>query len=405
MAYPKVDPSGVSRVFAAAIELTELSHSVTVAQLPAGAVLTVLDRNRTILFRYPNGADWTGQRSPGGGAIERIRSGAPEDVREDASADGRRRLWITVPVQTTVDSGMVLAIGIPNEVAFAESNDQLRQSVWLLVIVLGGTLVVGWIAGGRFVVTPLQFLTEATRRLAGGDITARAELVGSAPGVRELATSINEMAAALQDRQRDQERLRLLGHAIESTNDIVSVIDLDDRFTFVNRAFLRSYGYTADEILGQTSAILRSPDTPNGVIEAISRETRAGGWQGELLTRRKDGTDIFIGLDTSLIRADNGQTIGLLGIARDVSERLQAERALRDVEARMRFALATSHVGIWEGNFKTGQFYWSDIHEAMHGLTPGTFDGTLKAFFACIHPDDREGVRRTLDFSSFLPTS
>src|SRR5207245_2601321 len=63
---------------------------------------------------------------------------------------------------------------------------------------------------------------------------------------------------------------------------------------------------------------------------------------------------------------------------------------------RMRFALEASRVGIWEGDLRARRYYWSAVHEALHGLAPGEFDGTLDAFFTCVHPDDRDLVRATL---------
>jgi signal transduction histidine kinase/ActR/RegA family two-component response regulator len=79
------------------------------------------------------------------------------------------------------------------------------------------------------------------------------------------------------------------------------------------------------------------------------------------------------------------------------NERDGAERALRKAEERTRFALDTSRVGVWEGNPRTDEFYWSETQEAMHGLAPGTFGRTFDAGVACVHPDDRDDIRRTVD--------
>ena len=65
--------------------------------------------------------------------------------------------------------------------------------------------------------------------------------------------------------------------------------DLDHRFTFVNRAFSRTYGYTLAEVLGRTPALVQSPDTPASVVEEMLATTRRGPWHGQLLNRRKDG--------------------------------------------------------------------------------------------------------------------
>ena len=203
------------------------------------------------------------------------------------------------------------------------------------------------------------------------------------------------IARDMTERHRAEERLRLLARALESTNEMVSVTDADDRFTFVNAAFLRAYGYAAEDVIGQTPALLQSRQTPDAVSQDDRRASRgATAGAGELLNRRRDGTEFFVSLNTSAVRDDRGQIVGLLGVARDITERLRSERALQDAEERMRFALEASHVGVWEANLRTGAGFWSTTCEAMHGLAPGTFGRTYEAFLDHVHPDDRADARQ-----------
>jgi PAS domain S-box-containing protein len=199
------------------------------------------------------------------------------------------------------------------------------------------------------------------------------------------------------ERRRFEERTRLLAHALESTNEMVSVTDLDDRFTFVNQAFLRTYGYTAEEVIGQTPALLQSPGVPDAVLEEILRESRLSGWQGEMINRRKDGSEFPIGLGTSLIRDLQGRPVGLVGVAHNLTERIQAAKALREAEEHTRFALEASRAGTWDADLRTGVARWSETCEVMHGMAPGTFGGSFDAFIAAVHPDDREQLLQTID--------
>jgi two-component system cell cycle sensor histidine kinase/response regulator CckA len=213
------------------------------------------------------------------------------------------------------------------------------------------------------------------------------DAVGAVVGTSAIARDMTE-------RHRAEERLRLLARALESTNEMVSVTDTHDRFTFVNAAFLRAYGYRLEDVIGQTPALLQSGQTSDAVFQDILRESRRDGWSGELLNRRRDGSEFFVSLNTSAVRDDRGQIVGLLGVARDITERLHTERALHDAEERMRFALETSNVGVWEANLKTGAGFWSTTCEAMHGLAPGTFRQTYEAFVEHVHPDDRADTRQ-----------
>src|SRR4030095_6194427 len=96
-----------------------------------------------------------------------------------------------------------------------------------------------------------------------------------------------------------------------------------------NGAFQKAYGYNEAEILGNTPEMLFSPRNPASLLDEILRQTRAGGWQGEVLDRRKDGTEFPIRLSTSEIRDTEGRLLVLMGVAQDISERKRAEEQIR----------------------------------------------------------------------------
>ena len=77
-------------------------------------------------------------------------------------------------------------------------------------------------------------------------------------------------------------------------------------------------------------------------------------------------------------------------------ERHRSAEALRTAEERMRFALQSANVGIWDMDYTTGVLRWSEILESQYGLQPGTFGGTFEAFVERIHPDDRASVLETV---------
>jgi two-component system cell cycle sensor histidine kinase/response regulator CckA len=76
--------------------------------------------------------------------------------------------------------------------------------------------------------------------------------------------------------------------------------------------------------------------------------------------------------------------------------REEAERALRDTEERMRFALEAAGVGTWNLNLTTGRGEWSRILGALHGADEGGFPATLYAFLEYVHPDDRAMVQEAV---------
>ena len=127
-------------------------------------------------------------------------------------------------------------------------------------------------------------------------------------------------------RKRAEAQLAILAHAVECTADPICITDLKDRFTFVNRAFQKTYGYTEQEILGRTPEILFSPKNPTSLLNEVLAQTRGGGWRGEVLDKRKDGSELPISLSTSQIRDRSGEIVGLMGVATDISERKLTEK-------------------------------------------------------------------------------
>lgn len=92
-----------------------------------------------------------------------------------------------------------------------------------------------------------------------------------------------------------------------------------------------------------------------------------------------------------------------LAVKRALDERAQrlavqkAELRLREEEERTRFALEASRVGTWEADLRTGGARWSETLEALHGLEPGSFGGTLDAFLEQMHPEDRQHAIAEID--------
>ncbi|RMG61443.1 MAG: PAS domain S-box protein, partial [Calditrichaeota bacterium] len=139
--------------------------------------------------------------------------------------------------------------------------------------------------------------------------------------------------------KKAHQELEVLAQALRSTTECISITDLDNRIIFVNDAFIRVYGYAREELIGQSVSRLR----PEGFSEEKDRQileaTLRGGWQGEVMNRRKDGSVFPVFLSTSAVRDSRGQIVALIGVARDISERKAQEAALRESQSQLRSLL------------------------------------------------------------------
>jgi PAS domain-containing protein len=164
------------------------------AELPAGGTLTLFDRSRTILARFPSGGAWIGHQMPDARPLERLVAGAAEDVTESAGVDGVRRLYVSVPVRATIDTGLYLGLGIDHDAAFGESERINKAYLWLLGIFSVMGVCTALIGAHLFVFQPVKALKTVTDRIAAGDLSARAQLASGVASIGGLGEAVNAMA-------------------------------------------------------------------------------------------------------------------------------------------------------------------------------------------------------------------
>jgi PAS domain S-box-containing protein len=216
-----------------------------------------------------------------------------------------------------------------------------------------------------------------------------------------LCGAINVFEDVTDLKQAEQASQRLAA-IVESSEDAIISKDLSGIITSWNQAAERLFGYTAEEVIGKSIFVLIPPerhDEEFDILERIKRGERIEHY--ETVRQRKDGRRLDISLTVSPIRDAKGNIVGASKIARDITRRKQVEAVLRESEQRLRLATQTGKLGVWDWNIVANRISWSDSLYVIHGVTPDQFDGTVEAFAALVHPEDRESVlesiRRALD--------
>lgn len=168
----------------------------------------------------------------------------------------------------------------------------------------------------------------------------------------QLIGAVN-MLVDISDRGDVERAAQRLSAIVESAEDAILAKDLNGVVTSWNNGAERLFGYTADEMIGKPITLLIPADRLDEKPKILAR-IRAGERVDHFDTvrRRKDGSLVEIGLSISPIRNAAGQIVGASKVARDITERRQAQERqqllLWEMDHRIKnlFTVASSVVGL-----------------------------------------------------------
>lgn len=188
------------------------------------------------------------------------------------------------------------------------------------------------------------------------------------------------------NRKRAEEQIVYQANLLENVNDAIVASDANFRLTAWNAAAEAMYGWRADEVLGRTGTEILQTEFPGlGADTMWQKISETGKWRGEATQLRKDGTRIPVDISSIVLHNSDGQVNGYLSVNRDITERKEAESALKRVhedleqrvaerttelsssEARFRGLFEHAPVSIWEEDFSAVRQYVDDLRRA--GIT------------------------------------
>jgi PAS domain S-box-containing protein len=184
----------------------------------------------------------------------------------------------------------------------------------------------------------------------------------------------------------------MLAQALRSIRDCVSITDMEDNTLFINEAFSKTYGYEPEELVGKPISVVRAASNAPEVISRILPETLKGGWEGEILNRRKDLTEFPVHLITSVVRDHDGNAIALIGAATDITDRKRSEANLRQSEEKFRSLVDTARDVIFTATPRGVITSLNQAFEASTGWSRAEWLG--RKYHDLFHSDDVEGSRQ-----------
>lgn len=205
--YPVFNANGdLQLVLFASLDLNWLYTMLGAANLPPGSSLTVTDRNRITLLRYPDPeGKYIGEQVP----MSRRRGRGPRPAERTSISRGRDgvlRLYAFAKLGHMEEDPAGLAVGVPIAQAHALANATLRRNLMALGVATLLALAAAWFGGDFFILRRLRRLLATTQRLSGGDLSARTGVAQGQGELHQLAHAFDEMAESLQQRVAERER-------------------------------------------------------------------------------------------------------------------------------------------------------------------------------------------------------
>ncbi len=137
----------------------------------------------------------------------------------------------------------------------------------------------------------------------------------------------------ITERKKQEEERATLWSAVERAGEGIFNLTLDGRYSYVNGAFCKTYGYRPEELVGECSAVTRSDQYSQSMSDFVWSKLKAGSaWSGRQTRKRKDGALVVV--DTTLVPIldASGTVVHYVGVERDITEKLHIEEQLRQAQ-------------------------------------------------------------------------
>ena len=180
---------------------------------------------------------------------------------------------------------------------------------------------------------------------------------------------------------------------LDGLEQAVVVTDLTATIVFWNAAAESLYGWTRDDAIGRPVFEVTPTAASRRQGEEIFEAVRLGRrWSGDYPVQRRDGSTFLAQVTLTPVHDDKGNHVAVLGVSQDVTDARLMEAQASDSADRLQLAVDAVHLGCWQWTRATGQVRWDETMERVFGLAPGSFPGTLDAWFDLVYPDDRAKV-------------
>ncbi|HEX2981590.1 MAG TPA: HD domain-containing phosphohydrolase [Anaerolineaceae bacterium] len=361
-AFPVIDRAGnVQSVLTALLDIKRLSAYGESLDLPEGGVFNLIDSSGTILSRYPQGDEWIGTNIQGSHLFSSVISGQ-QRVVDIVGVDGVDRYYSYAPVDGSGDS-LFVVIGIPKMAILASIQATTAQNLVIVSLISLIAILAAVSFSQTSILKPIKQLSQATQRVATGDLSSRVELKTSGE-LAELANSFNKMTLSLDEqtarlRQAEWYFRNLVEHIPAITYRIITTQPA--QIQYVSPQVEGFLGISVEAVTQNPQLYIDAihPEDQDRVLQKIEKMKPGDTWTLDFRMISMDGRTLWF-RDEGLATADEvtGETV-LHGVMINTTERQEILETLRQERDVLERLMETSPAGILVFN-KQGQVVFSN---------------------------------------------
>lgn len=183
---------------------------------------------------------------------------------------------------------------------------------------------------GTRVVGVLDIQSEQAEAFEDHDLLVMRTLVDQVAAAIENARLYEAIQRELKERKRTESQLMIQSAALESAANAIVITDREANILWVNHAFCKLSGYSAEEVANKKTGILRSDLHDDEFYKDLWDTILAGRtWQGPIINRRKDGRLVHEELTITPVRDSSDEISHFIAIKQDITERQAAEARIQ----------------------------------------------------------------------------
>jgi two-component system, OmpR family, sensor histidine kinase VicK len=206
------------------------------------------------------------------------------------------------------------------------------------------------------------------------------------------------IALDVAESQRPEELSAKLAAIIESSDDAIISKNMEGVITSWNDSAERMFGYTREEMIGQ-SILKIIPEDRRNEEQYILARLKSGERIRHFETKRitKDKRILDISLSNSPIKDSTGNIMGISKIARDITGKKYAEQAMIESGERLRLALKAADLGTFDVDIVNDTLEWDTRCRELFGIYQNRPVSYNQDFLKGLHNDDRERIKLVIE--------